>query len=58
MNSTKGCGDVNTTVAMVYKLMMNASKRWKKLNAKERLAEVIDIRWMFVDGIKTRAIAA
>jgi len=59
MNSTKGCGDVNATVTMVYKLMMNASRNWRKLNAKERLAEVIDIkRWRFVDGIRTEVIAA
>jgi hypothetical protein len=43
---------------MVFKLAENASKNWKKLRGYERLAEVIDIRWKFKDGIKVEAKAA
>lgn len=55
---TKGCGTALATLTMVFKLVENASKKWKKLRGYERLAEVIDIRWKFDDGIRTEAKAA
>ena len=55
---TKGCGTAKATLTMVFKLAENASKTWKKLRGYERLAEVIDIRWKFEDGIRVEAKAA
>lgn len=54
---TKGCGSVNATVAMVFKLMKDAEKRWKKLRGYQLMADVIDINVRFVDG-KRKEIAA
>lgn len=47
---TKGCGSMNATVAMVFKLMKDAEKRWKKLRGYQLMADVIDINVRFVDG--------
>ncbi len=48
---TKGCLNRKTALAMVYKLMMSARKKWRKLNSPNRLPEVI--RGVeFKDGIK------
>lgn len=55
---TKGCGSSSATVMMVFKLVESAQKRWHRLRGYERLAEVIDIRWKFVDGEKLEAKAA
>lgn len=52
---TKGCGSVDATVAMTFKLLMDAKKGWRKLNGHKLLADVIDIRVKFVDGIKEMA---
>ncbi len=38
---TKGCLNRKTALAMVYKLMMSARKKWRKLNSPNRLPEVI-----------------
>ncbi|MCP4824623.1 MAG: IS256 family transposase [Shimia sp.] len=38
---TKGCLNRKTALAMVYKLMMSAKKKWRKLNSPNRLPEVI-----------------
>jgi len=54
---TKGCGSVNATVAMVFKLIKDAEKRWKKLRGYQLMADVIDINVRFVDG-KRKEIAA
>ncbi|MCX6126386.1 MAG: IS256 family transposase [Proteobacteria bacterium] len=55
---TKGCGSSTATVMMVFKLVESAQKRWHRLRGYERLAEVIDIRWKFVDGERVEAKAA
>lgn len=55
---TKGCGSASATLLMVFKMCENASKTWRKLRGHERLAEVIDIRWMFKDGERIEANAA
>jgi putative transposase len=38
---TKGCLNRKTALAMVYKLMMSAKKKWRKLDGKNRLSEII-----------------
>jgi putative transposase len=38
---TKGCLSRKTALAMVYKLMMSAKKKWRKLDGKNRLPEII-----------------
>lgn len=52
---TKGCGSVDATVAMTFKLLMDAKKGWRKLNGHKLLADVIDIKVKFVDGLKMAA---
>lgn len=49
---TKGSGSVDATLHMVFKLTQSAAKGWKKLNGSKLLADVIDARFTFVDGIK------
>nr|MDH4469229.1 IS256 family transposase [Bacteriovoracaceae bacterium] len=55
---TKGLGSAKATEVMVFKLVQSAEKTWNKLRGYERLAEVIDLRWKFVNGIRTEAQAA
>ncbi len=38
---TKGCLNRKTALSMVYKLMMSAKKKWRKLDGKNRLPEII-----------------
>lgn len=52
---TKGCGSVEATVAMTFKLLMDAKKSWRKLNGHKLLADVIDITVKFKDGLKIAA---
>ena len=40
---------------MVFKLMENAQKRWRRLKGYERLAEVIDLEIVFEDGVRKEA---
>lgn len=54
---TKGCGSSKATVAMVFKLAMSASKRWKKLRGSKLLADVINPGFMFIDGIRKKRAA-
>ena len=49
---TKGCGSTNATLAMVFQLAKCAQKRWRKLNGSELMADIIDARFRFVDGVK------
>jgi putative transposase len=48
---TKGCLNRKTALSMVYKLMMSAKKKWRKLDGANRLPEII-IGVEFKDGIK------
>ena len=57
-NKTKGCGSGTATLLMVFKLAQSAQKNWRRLRGYEKLADVIDISWKFVDGEKTKAEAA
>ena len=48
---TKGCLSRKTALAMVFKLLLSARKKWSRLNGSNRLAEVIrGVR--FEDGIR------
>jgi putative transposase len=54
---TKGCLNRKTALSMVFKLMMSAKKKWRKLSGTNRLPEVIQ-RVEFKDGIKQLQNAA
>ena len=54
---TKGCLSRKTALAMVFKLMMSAKKKWRKLSGTNRLPEVIQ-GVEFKDGIKQLQSAA
>ena len=48
---TKGCGSRNATLAMVYQLLRQAEKGWRRLNGFNQLDKVIaDV--VFVDGVE------
>ena len=49
---TKGNGNRESTLAMVYKLATEAQKHWRKINASELLDKVVQ-GVCFVDGIET-----
>jgi len=46
-----------TALAMVFRLMMSAKKKWRKLDGKNRLPEIIQ-GVEFKDGIKQHQNAA
>lgn len=51
---TKGCGSRTATLAMVYKLAIEAQKRWRKLNGHALIDKVLrGVR--FQDGVEVRA---
>ncbi len=54
---TKGCLNRKTALAMVFRLMMSAKKKWRKISGPNRLPEVIQ-GIAFKDGIKQRQNAA
>jgi putative transposase len=54
---TKGCLSRKTALSMVFKLMMSAKKKWRKLSGTNRLPEVIQ-GVEFKDGIKQLKNAA
>jgi putative transposase len=54
---TKGCLSRKTALAMVFKLMISAKKKWRKLSGTNRLPEVIQ-GVEFKDGIKQLQNAA
>ena len=54
---TKGCLNRKTALAMVFRLMMSAKKKWRKISGPNRLPEVIQ-GVEFKDGIKQTQIAA
>ncbi len=46
---TKGCGSRQATLSMVFKLGLEAEKRWRRLNGSQLIAKVVEgVR--FVDG--------
>ena len=48
---TKGCLSRNTAPAMVFKLLLSTSRKWRRLDGSNHLAEVIK-GVTFKDGIK------
>ncbi|MCP4315255.1 MAG: IS256 family transposase, partial [Hyphomicrobiales bacterium] len=48
---TKGCLSRKTALAMVFKLLLSARKKWRRLDGSNHLAEVIQ-GVTFKDGIK------
>jgi len=48
---SKGCLNRKTALAMVFRLMMSAKKKWRKISGPNRLLEVIQ-GIVFKDGIK------
>lgn len=53
-NKTKGSGSRTACLAMVFKLVQAAEKRWRALNGSKLVADVIE-GVVFVDGIKKKA---
>ena len=49
---TKGCGSRKATLAMVFQLACSAQKRWRALNGSDLMADIVDARFRFKDGIK------
>ena len=54
---TKGCLSRKTALAMTFRLMMSAKKKWRKLDGAQRLPEMIE-GIEFKDGIKQKKHAA
>jgi transposase-like protein len=54
---TKGCLDRKTALAMTFKLILSARRKWRKLDGSNQLAELIE-GVMFKDGIKLTKHAA
>ena len=54
---TKGCLSRTTGLAMAFKLMMSAQKKWRKLDGQNRLPEIIQ-GIEFRDGIRQLQAAA
>ena len=53
----QGCLNRKTALAMVFRLMMSAKKKWRKISGPNRLPEVIQ-GVEFKDGIKQLQTAA
>jgi transposase-like protein len=54
---TKGCLSRQTALTMVFKLLLSARKKWRRLDGSNHLAEVIQ-GVPFIDGVKQTQIAA
>ena len=54
---TRGCLNRKTALAMVFRLMMSAKKKWRKISGPNRLPEIIQ-GIAFKDGIKQLQNAA
>jgi len=54
---TKGCLSRMTALAMVFKLILSAKRKWRKLDGSNQLAQVIQ-GVLFKDGIKQTQCAA
>ncbi len=48
---TKGCLSRKTALAMTFKLILSARRKWRKLDGSNQLAELIE-GVLFTDGIK------
>jgi transposase-like protein len=54
---TRGCLSRTTLLTMVFRLCLSAQRRWRRLDGRERLAEIIE-GVSFVDGLRQERIAA
>ena len=54
---TKGCLSRKTALAMTFKLLMSAKRKWRKLDGANRIPEIIE-GVAFKDGIKQESISA
>ena len=54
---TRGCLNRKTALSMVFRLMMSAKKKWRRISGPNRLPEVIQ-GIAFKDGIKQLQNAA
>ena len=54
---SKGCLSRKTALAMTFKLILSAKRKWRKLNGSDQIADIID-RVPFKDGIKQSERAA
>jgi putative transposase len=54
---TKGCLSRKTALAMAFKLILSAKRKWRKLDGSRQLAEIIE-GVLFEDGIKSTKHAA
>ena len=52
---TKGHGNAMAALTMAFKLAKCAEKKWRKLSGYELIADVINIKFKFVDGVKMAA---
>lgn len=52
---SKGCFSRTTIMTSVFKLLMEAEKRWKKLYCHKKLAEVISLD-KFIDGVNEKEL--
>ena len=55
---TKGHGNVKAALTMAFKLAKCAEKNWRKLKGHTLLADVINVKFKFKDGIKVEVKAA
>lgn len=56
-DKVRGCFSANTVVAMAFQLCLSAQKRWRRLNAPEKVAEVSQ-GIPYENGIRVEQIAA
>jgi hypothetical protein len=54
---TKGCLSRKTALAMAFKLILSARRKWRRLDGSDHLAELIE-GVPFKDGIKIKKHAA
>ena len=54
---TRGCVSRKTLLTMVFRLCLSAQRRWRRLDGRDRLADIIQ-GISFVDGLRQERIAA
>jgi len=53
--TTRGQGSLTTTLAMVFKLAMEAAKGWRALDGSKLILKIYDPKIIFVDGVEKAA---
>jgi transposase-like protein len=54
---TRGCVSRKTLLTMIFRLCLSAQRRWRRLDGRDRLADIIQ-GISFVDGLRQERIAA